>query len=137
MRVVIDPSVFVSGLIGHEGGPSSLVVAAMADEEIDVVVSPALMRELEDVLARPKIATRVRSQERAEYVARIREAADLVEDPPQAPKVVRDPKDDYLVALARAERVDAIVSGDRDLREADVDVPVLTPRQLIERLGKD
>jgi uncharacterized protein len=31
--------------------------------------------------------------------------------------VLRDPKDDYLVALARASDAEAIVTGDRDLLE--------------------
>jgi hypothetical protein len=45
------------------------------------------------------------------------------------------PGDDYLVALARAARVDALVTGDRDLLELeDAGVAVITPRELIERL---
>jgi predicted nucleic acid-binding protein len=49
--------------------------------------------------------------------------------------VTRDPTDDYLVALARREHADAIVSGDLDLREAGIDnPPVWTPRQATDRL---
>jgi predicted nucleic acid-binding protein len=49
--------------------------------------------------------------------------------------VTRDRKDDYLVAIARAERVDAIISGDRDLVDAGLaDPPVWTPRELADRL---
>jgi predicted nucleic acid-binding protein len=38
-----------------------------------------------------------------------------VADPTDQPATTRDRKDDYLVALARNEGVDAIVSGDHDL----------------------
>ena len=49
--------------------------------------------------------------------------------------MTRDRKDDYLVALARAERVSAIISGDRDLVDAAMaDPKVWTPRELADRL---
>lgn len=52
------------------------------------------------------------------------------------PTVTRDPKDDYLVALALAARVEAITTGDDDLHAAtDLGVEVLTPRELLTRLG--
>lgn len=55
----------------------------------------------------------------------------MVDDPIEPPAMTRDPKDDYLVALARAQTVDAIVSGDRDLLEAELSgVAVRTPRAL-------
>jgi len=50
--------------------------------------------------------------------------------------VTRDPKDDYLVALALGADADAITSGDDDLHAAtDLGVEVLTPRELLTRLG--
>jgi predicted nucleic acid-binding protein len=45
----------------------------------------------------------------------IREAGTLLDDPVNPPSVLRDPEDDYLVALARVSGVEAIVTGDRDL----------------------
>jgi uncharacterized protein len=55
---------------------------------------------------------------------------------PPHPAVCRDPGDDFLVALARAARVDALVTGDRDLLELeDIGVAVITPRALVERLA--
>jgi predicted nucleic acid-binding protein len=51
------------------------------------------------------------------------------------PAVCRDPRDDYLVALAVATHADAIVTGDHDLLElVEPPVSVLTPRALTERL---
>lgn len=55
-----------------------------------------------------------------------------------APKATRDPDDDYLVVLARAAGTEAIVSGDGDLTDqSDLDPPVLTPREVLERLARD
>jgi putative PIN family toxin of toxin-antitoxin system len=53
-RIVIDPSVFVSALIGKPGSAPDIVVRAFIDDRIEVVVSPLLAAELERVLARPK-----------------------------------------------------------------------------------
>ena len=70
-----------------------------------------------------------------EFVERIRRHATIVDDPIEQPAVTRDRTDAYLVALARSEHVDAIVSGDRDLIDAGLaDPAVWTPRQLADRL---
>jgi len=58
-----------------------------------------------------------------------------VSDPSGTEAITRDPKDDYLVRLARSSAATALVSGDRDLLEADIgDVDVLTPRAFIDRV---
>jgi len=54
------------------------------------------------------------------------------------PAVCRDPRDDYLVALATASGAEAIVTGDLDLLAIDpkrLTIEVITPRQLIDRLS--
>jgi predicted nucleic acid-binding protein len=52
--------------------------------------------------------------------------------------VTRDRGDDYLVALALQERVDAIVSGDRNLLDAGVEaLAVWSPRELADRLARE
>ena len=135
IRVVADPGVFVSGLIGRRGGPPDLVLRAFVDDRIEVIASPLLLAELEQVLRRPKFRRYVDEDRVREYVERIQRHATVVDDPRDRPAVTRDPNDDHLVALARQERVDAIVSGDRDLLEAQLaGLRVWTPRNLVERL---
>jgi len=74
--------------------------------------------------------------ERRQADAVLRAAADMLPDPVAPPAVVRDPRDDYLVALARATRVDAIITGDRDLLDHEgLEPPALTPRAACERFG--
>ena len=105
IRVVVDPGVFVSALIGTRGGAPDIVVRAFIDERIAVVGS------------------------------RARRHATIADDPVDVPALTRDPKDDYLVALALQERVDAIVSGDRDLLDAGLEAPpIWSPRQLADRI---
>ncbi len=53
------------------------------------------------------------------------------------PAVCRDPDDDYLVTLATAHHANVLVTGDDDLLAIDhdpLDIEILTPRQLVDRL---
>ena len=88
------------------------------------------------MLRRPKFSRYADARTRQEFVDRVRRHATIVADPADQPVVTRDHKDDYLVALGRHERVDAIVSGDRDLLDAGLEAPVVwTPRQLVDHLA--
>lgn len=96
IRVVIDPGVFISTLIGSRGGAPDLVVRAFMDDRIKLVASPLLLAELELVLRRPKFAAYVGERTVREFVERIRQHAMIVTDPIEQPAVTRDRKDDYL-----------------------------------------
>lgn len=134
-RVVIDTSVFVSALIGKRGSAPDELVRAFAEDKLEVIVSSGLLDELERVLARPKLREYVGQDQATEYVERIRRHATIAEDPDPAPVVTRDPADDYIVALARHEHADAIISVDLDLLDAGLeDLAVWTPRQLVDSL---
>jgi putative PIN family toxin of toxin-antitoxin system len=136
IRVVVDPGVFISALIGPRGSAPDIVLRAFVDERIVVVASPRLLDELERVVARPKFERYVEERARREFVERIRRHVANVDDPLDVPRVTRDREDDYLVALAVQERVEAIVSGDRDLLDAGLESPaVWTPRELADRLA--
>lgn len=135
IRVVVDPGVFISALIGSTGGAPDLVMRAIVGDRIEVLVSPLLLAELERVLRRPKFVKYVNEETTREFIDRLRRHATVVDDPSEQPEVTRDRNDDYLFALARQEQVDAIVSGDRDVIEAGVASPaVWTPRQLADRV---
>ncbi len=63
----------------------------------------------------------------------LRDHGELHADPDGVPRRVRDPNDDYLVALAKAVGA-AIVTGDADLLQADLAPAAITPRTLAERV---
>lgn len=52
MRVVLDPNVLVSAAISPAGPPRQ-ILTAWTNERFDLIVSPAVLDELADVLARP------------------------------------------------------------------------------------
>lgn len=134
MRCVVDPGVLVAGIITPLGPPAEIVRHARSGA-IEIVVSPHLLGELSSVLERRKLRRYVMADEAREYVEGLARIGISVADPAREGPITRDPDDDYLVALARTSGADALVSGDRDLREAEVEVPVLTPRELIDRIG--
>jgi len=135
IRAVVDPGVLVSAFIGRQGSVPDRIVRAWRTGRIEMVVSPALLDELSDVLARPKFARATREGRAIDFVGALRAGASMLSDAPGTGAITRDPKDDYLVRLARSSAATALVSGDRDLLEADIaDVEVLTPRAFIDRV---
>jgi putative PIN family toxin of toxin-antitoxin system len=134
-RAVVDSSVLVSVFISRRGGSPDRIVRAWREGAFELVVSPQLIAELTDVLARPKFAVQAAEGRAEAYVAALAGDAVMTDDPPDPPAVSPDSSDDYLIALARAARADVIVSGDSHLTQlADPTPPVLTPRQFAEQL---
>ncbi|MGH2946509.1 MAG: putative toxin-antitoxin system toxin component, PIN family [Solirubrobacteraceae bacterium] len=138
IRVVLDANVLVSAALASDpAAPSVRAFDALLDARIEVVGCPALLGEVAAVLGRDRLRRYVSIDEARRFVADLVGVMTLAEDPPPPyPAVCRDPDDDYLVALARAALVDALMTGDRDLLELeDIGVAVITPRELVERLA--
>ncbi|MGH9011446.1 MAG: putative toxin-antitoxin system toxin component, PIN family, partial [Acidimicrobiia bacterium] len=90
--------------------------------------------ELDDVLSPPKVARRL-DPEALEQLHEAIAAAPVTADPPTV-AVSRDPKDDYLIALAKGSEAACLVSGDEDLTVlADVVPPVRTPAAFLDELS--
>lgn len=139
IRVLADANVLISAALAPDArSPNKLIMGAALDEEIELLVSPVLS-EIRSVLSRPRLRKYLTVEETEDFVATLVSTTTLVADPaPPHPAVCRDPTDDYLVALARAAVVDHLVSGDDDLLALELDdVSVLTPRQLVDKLGAD
>lgn len=139
MRVVADANVFVSAALGRSPeSPSVRIINAALDGRIELVMSPALLAEVANVLSRPRIRRRLSAEDAQLFLADIATQVAMVADPANPPKVCRDPDDDYLVGLANASGAEMLVTGDDDLLAVEPDqaaVEVVTPRQLIDRLG--
>ncbi len=136
LRVVVDPGVLVSARLSGRGAPAELVRRWLAGQ-IDVIVSPLLLDELDDVLRRPKFRRWLTLEETDAFIGLLRTHATLMGDPPPEFGHTPDPDDDYLVSLARAADADLLVSGDSDLVGlVDPRPPVRTPRTLIDLLDQ-
>jgi uncharacterized protein len=138
IRAVVDPSVLVSAFIGApEAGPGRLV-EAWRERRFVLVISPLLLEELGEVLERPKFARWASDGRGLAYVAGFGARGEHQPDPQEPPSArVRDPGDDYLVALMHAAQADVLVSLDRDLLDAQLDdLTVTDPAAFVRGLPR-
>lgn len=131
-KVVVDPDAWVSAVTNPFGVPAR-VVEAVITGEIVAVVTQHLLDELAAVLIRPKFRRWLIVADAVSFVETMGGYADLYPDLGARTRRVRDPDDDYLVALAEASAA-VIVTGDADLLDADLQPPAITPRDLLTRI---
>ncbi len=131
-RVVIDTNVWISAVIVRTSPPAA-ILRAVRNGRLTAIGCPRLVEELSDTLARKKFRRYLTVDEAVDYVTQVERLLDLHPDP-AAEALVRDPDDDYLVALARQTEADALVTGDQDLLAARDDLPVkvVSPRELVD-----
>ena len=134
MRAVLDLNVYVSALINPAGTPSQVVRLGL-QRRYEIVVCPALLTELHEVLSRETFRRYFTPDEAAEFLGAVAGASHEVADPATVEAVSRDPDDDYLVALARDAGAERLVTGDPDLLEvAGPLVPVVSPGVFVAEL---
>ena len=133
LRVVVDPNVFVSAIIQPKGISAAVFRAGFAGR-YRIIACPVLTDELAEVLQRPKLAPYVSGDDATAFVAAMVGTVEMRTDPESRPVGLRDPADEFLVALAVEAHADLIVSGDRDLLDASITPAVVDPRVLLERL---
>ena len=116
MRVVLDANVLVSALISAKGAPAKLV-ACWQDEKLDVLVSPAILQELDRVLHYPRLQERYHlPEEDVQRFSRLlgRQAIEVVPSEELA-VIERDPTDNRYLECAVAGNASLIVTGDQHL----------------------
>jgi putative PIN family toxin of toxin-antitoxin system len=135
LRVVIDPGVLIAAVISAEGVPRSLLLAWI-DGGFELVASPMLFAELQRVLQREKFRRYVSLRDAKAYVALLRRFATIHPDVNVESRLCSDPGDEYLIALAAAQNVNYLVSGDSHLTNIkNPPIPIVSPRTLADRLG--
>lgn len=135
MRAIIDPGVLVAAIISDNGAPRLLLRAWLAGV-FELAVSPALLAELDRVLQREKFRKYATWRDVNSYLALLRRFATLAPDVTPTTRLSPDPKDQYLLALAAAENVDCLVSGDLHLTKLrNSPVRVLTPRAFLDPIA--
>lgn len=137
MRVVVDTNVLIAGLLWR--GPPHALLEHVRAGTVSMVSSPALLAELADVIGRAKFdAILVRTKtSRERSLAEVRQLAEVIEPPPLAQPVCRDPDDDQVLALAIAAKVELIITGDDDLLSlaSFEGIPIAAPAEAVKRIG--
>ncbi len=134
MRVVLDTNVLISAVLSR-GSPPDLILRAWRTGSFELVISTPLLRELEKVLARPRIRRRLQwsTDERTIFVAALSEGA-LVVTPEEELRVIRaDVADNRVLEAAVRAEADFIVSGDRHLLElrSHEGIRIVTPARFL------
>ena len=137
-RLVIDANTLASGSLDPHGeSPPCLLYGELAGARFEAILCPELLGEVTDTLRKPYFLERVGEDGVGDIVAGIAEAGTVLEDPIEVGAILRDPEDDYLVALAREAGAEVIVTGDRDLLDhaGELEPRAINPREACELLG--
>jgi putative PIN family toxin of toxin-antitoxin system len=112
---VLDVNQLVSSLLSTRGLQRQLI-DAWRQRAFLLLLAPGQIDEVAEILARPKIRKKYRIlPEDREAFQQLLRADALLLPLAAAPKVCRDPDDDYLLGCAAAGNANYLVTGDQDL----------------------
>ena len=135
MKVVIDVNVWISGLLW--GGLPGNVIRLVRGGQLTSYISPELELELRTTVSRQKFQSRLQQrQQTAENLAAIASILSTRVKIAQASNSeLRDPKDEKILATAKAATAECLITGDQDLLilHPFSEIDILTPTQFLER----
>ena len=137
MRVVLDANIFISSLIASRGHPAK-IVDKWRNREIEVIVSPAIIGELDRVLGYERLQKKYRRirEEREGLIDDLRNFATIVEPQQKLSAVKADESDNRYIECAVASGTNYIVSGDPHLLDVGnyQGVRIITPATFVTLL---
>lgn len=137
MKVVLDTNIIVSATI-VEHGHSNQIIEAWLKEKIDLLVSPAIIEEIEDVLTRPRIVRQqwMNPEKVQEFIVLLKTVALSTPGRLKLKAVTSDPDDDKFIVAGVEGGADYIVSGDPHLLEVKEygGVKIVTPARFLKLL---
>ena len=133
-RTVFDTNAIVSALLFNDSAQGRGLVKDL--DTGTILVSAALVQELQDVLDRPRFDRYVTREERDKFLMAFMREAELVEIT-ETVEACRDPKDDQILELAVSGNADCIVTGDDDLLTLNPfrGIAIITPANFLLVLG--
>lgn len=135
-RLVLDASVLISAAVARPGTPTALLMDAVEDGRVEMVACERLIGEVRRGLEGSYFRERLPAEDREAVLTALERIALMHDDPASPPAVLRDPDDDYLLALALDVDAEAIVTGDRDLLDhPGLEPDAITAREACRRLG--
>ena len=112
-RVILDTNLWISYLISSKLIKIDLLLEKGA---IRLIFSEESLGEFIEVANRPKFRKFFSEEDIIELLSLIDHFAELVEVQSEV-NICRDPKDNFLLALAKDSSADYLVTGDKDLLE--------------------
>lgn len=135
MKVVLDTSVFISGLAYPDSNPGR-VVQAWREGRFDRAISKEQLAEIGRVLSYSKIRALLGWSDKTigAFLKQLLLRSELVEIADVSAEGVRDPKDQPILATLLAVSADWLVSGDDDLLVLREQHPVMSPTEFAKTL---
>jgi uncharacterized protein len=110
-RVIFDTNIWISFLIGKQFDSLKELLITAA---VQPIFSAQLLDELLATTQKPKLQRYFQKDKVDNLMIFLREIGEVV-DSQSIVSACRDPKDNYLLALAKDSNADFLITGDRDL----------------------
>lgn len=130
MRIVADTNLFIASIFWN-GAPYDIVQQAL-EGRIEIIVSQAILNEVRKVLRDPTEKFALSEQETDDIINCILSYSHVM-NPIVMVDVVRDPKDNHIIACALAAKADCIVTRDKDLLvlKEHSRIRIMTPEEFL------
>ncbi len=112
VRLVVDVNVLISALVS---GDRSFIQTLFNKQRFTILVSPEFEKEFADVIQRPRMRKYLTAQDAERAMMRLPGLSERLKNDPPLKPICRDPKDDYLLPLAKKGKADFLFTGDEDL----------------------
>ncbi len=141
MRVLLDANIFISYLLNpHKPGAFRDIMSAAFEGGFTLLLPEALLAEfVNKIPQKPFLAERIHAEQLRQFTQLLNEIAEKIPViKEEIPAVIRDPKDDYLLAYAMVGEANYLVTGDEDLLVLGAVGPldIIKPRDFVTELKK-
>ncbi len=138
IRIVLDANQFVSALLKPASNPSK-ILSLIETDRIRLLMSEAIITEIDAVLRYPKIVQRHgKSSEYLDlFIKRLRSISMMTEGNLRVDAIQNDPADNRYLECAVEGKADFIVSGDHHLTDLQSfqRIPIVTPQFFMEQVS--
>ena len=111
LKLIIDTNLWVSFIISNK---QSLLAPFLFNEEARLLFSTELITEIQETIKKPRLKKYFGTNALEEMLSTFEPFIDLIQVE-SIVTVCRDPKDNFLLALAKDGKADYLLSGDKDL----------------------
>lgn len=115
IRAVIDTNVLIRYLIKPSAAIKELIEVYWLGDQVQMVIAPELIAELEGVLGRDDIRALIQPLEGRVLLETIYLKAEILPSLGEIPSYTRDPKDDKFIACALIGDAGYVITVDKDL----------------------
>ncbi len=113
LKLIIDTNLWVSFIISNK---QNLLDPFLFTEEVRLLFSTELFTEIHQTIAKPRLKKYFGTNALEEMLSTFEPYIDLIEVE-SIITICRDPKDNFLLALAKDGKADYLLTGDKDLLE--------------------